>query len=384
MFQDSGPVLSDDLLKTLHSRAGDYDRENAFFAEDLADLREAGYLRAAIPADRGGLGLSLAQLNREQRRLGYWAPATGVGINMHLYWTGPTADLARAGDAGVDWLVEDIVAGKVFAAGHGEPGNDMGLFDSLTAAVPVSGGYRVSGHKVFTSLSPAWDWLGIHARDDSDPEHPKVVHGFVARDSEGVRTEPTWDTLGLRATASHDTYLDNVFIPHERVVGISEVGAVPEGFVSAILPWVLPMLGNVYLGLGRRAVDLALDTARRRTTKSTGDAPVATKPFVQYLAAEAELVLEGATAQLDELTAGLTAGVDYGERTLPRLFAAKENATRAARQATELAMEIVGASSLHKRGELERLYRDVRAGAFHPPNSEAVHDFIGRSVLGLL
>ncbi|HET6757802.1 MAG TPA: hypothetical protein VFH20_00850, partial [Propionibacteriaceae bacterium] len=72
MLQGSGPVLSDDLLKTLHSRAGDYDRENAFFAEDLADLREAGYLRAAIPADRGGLGLSLAQLNREQRRLGYW------------------------------------------------------------------------------------------------------------------------------------------------------------------------------------------------------------------------------------------------------------------------------------------------------------------------
>jgi len=233
MFQDSGPVLSDDLLKTLHSRAGDYDRENAFFTEDLADLREAGYLRAAIPVDRGGLGLSLAELNREQRRLGYWAPATGVGINMHLYWTGPTADLARAGDAGVDWLVEDIVAGKVFAAGHGEPGNDMGLFDSLTAAVPVAGGYRVTGHKVFTSLSPAWDWLGIHARDDSDPKHPKVVHGFVARDSEGVRTVPTWDTLGLRATASHDTRLDNVFIPHERVVGISEV---PDGFVSAIPP----------------------------------------------------------------------------------------------------------------------------------------------------
>ena len=43
MFQDSGPVLSDDLLKTLHSRAAGYDRENAFFAEDLADLREAGY-----------------------------------------------------------------------------------------------------------------------------------------------------------------------------------------------------------------------------------------------------------------------------------------------------------------------------------------------------
>jgi hypothetical protein len=60
----------------------------------------------------------------------------------------------------------------------------------------------------------------------------------------------------------------------------------------------------------------------------------------------------GATAQLDELTAGLAPAVDYGERTLPGLFVAKENATHAAYLATELAIEITGASSLYRRGEL--------------------------------
>jgi alkylation response protein AidB-like acyl-CoA dehydrogenase len=188
----------------------------------------------------------------------------------------------------------------------------------------------------------------------------------------------------VRATASHDTYLDDVYVPFERVVGINEVGAVPGAYVAGIFPWVLPLLGNVYLGIGRRAVDVALDAARERTALSVGGAAAATKPFVQYHAAEAELVLEGATAQLDELTNGLSAGVDYGERALLRLFAAKENGTRAARTATDLALEIAGAGSIHKRNELERLYRDVRAGGFHPPNSDTVRDFIGRWALGLL
>ena len=136
--------------------------------------------------------------------------------------------------------------------------------------------------------------------------------------------------------------------------------------------------------IGRRALDVALEQARTRTALSLGGAPVAEKPFVQYHAAEAELLLEGVGAQLDRLTADLTAGVDLGDRTLVKLFAAKENGTRAARAVTDLALEIAGAGSISRRNELERLYRDVRAGSFHPPNSDAVRELIGKTVLGVL
>lgn len=377
-------VLTNDLLKELHSRAAGYDRENRFFAEDLDALREAGYLRAAIPEEKGGLGLSLHELNQEQRRLAYLAPATAVGVNMHLYWTGPAADRYRAGEKSVEWLIDEVVAGKVIAAGHGEPGNDTAIDDSLTVAVPVEGGYRITGHKIFTSLSPAWDWLGVHAKDTSDPNDPRIVHAFIARDSPGVEVVETWDTLGVRATASHDTRLDEVFVPSERVVDSVPLGSVPGPYVAGIFPWVLPLLGNICLGIARRALDVALDTARRRSALSLDGAPVAGKPFVQYHAAEAELLLENTTAALDRLTEGLSAGEDFGDRTLLKLFAAKENGTRTARTVTDLALEIAGAGSIHRRGELERLYRDVRAGAFHPPNSDTVRDYVGKFVLGQL
>lgn len=379
----TGWLIPEDTLERFRERAVTHDRENTFFADDLADLIELGYLRAVLPREYGGLGLTLAQLNAEQRRLATFAPATALGINMHLYWTGPLADELRSGNTENAWLAAEIAAGKVIAAGHGEPGNDLVIDDSTTIATPVDGGYRLTGHKIFTSLSPAWDWLGVHARDNSDPDHPKIVHTFIRRGDAGVRTVETWDTIGVRATASHDTLLDDVFVPADRTVGVFDLGTPPTGYVAGIFPWVLPLLGNIYLGIGRRALDLAIASATSRSALSLGGESVAHKPFAQYHVAEAELALEAVTGQLDSLTDGLSSGADLGDRTALRLFAAKENGTRVARTVTDLALEIAGAGALHRRNELERLYRDVRAGSFHPPNSDAVRAFIGSYALGL-
>lgn len=381
---DTEWLIPEDALERFRERAVVHDRDNTFFAEDLDDLRELGYLRAAIPREHGGLGLTLHQVNAEQRRLAAHAPATALGINMHLYWTGPLGDALRAGDTSLKWLADEVVAGKVVAAGHGEPGNDVSIDDSTTVATPVEGGYRLSGHKIFTSLSPAWQWLGVHARDNSDPDHPKIMHGFISRDQEGVSTVETWDTLGVRATASHDTLLDDVFLLADRVVEIVDLGQPPTGYIAGVFPWVLPALGNIYLGVARRALDVAIATARSRTAVSLGGESVAHKPFTQYHVAEAELALEGVTGQLDALTAALTDGADLGDRALLRLFAAKENGTRVARTVTDLALEIAGAGSLHRRGELERLYRDVRAGSFHPPNTDSIRAYVGAFALGVL
>src|SRR5690242_16783174 len=88
-----GPILSDEMLMRFHRRAPIYDRENRFFTGDFEELRAAGYLTIAVPQVLGGLGLNLAEVCRQQRRLAYYAPATALAINMHLYWTGMVADL---------------------------------------------------------------------------------------------------------------------------------------------------------------------------------------------------------------------------------------------------------------------------------------------------
>jgi alkylation response protein AidB-like acyl-CoA dehydrogenase len=133
----------------------------------------------------GGHGLSLLQTCHEQRRLAYRAPATALAINMHLYWVGVAADLCRIGDTSLTWLLEEAAAGEVFAAGHGEVGNDLPGLLSTATAERVDGGYRFTGRKMFGSLSPVWTRLGIHAMDTSDPECPMVIHAFMPRDAEG-------------------------------------------------------------------------------------------------------------------------------------------------------------------------------------------------------
>ncbi len=81
-------VLSDELMARCKERAPGYDRENRFFQEDFEELRDAGYLRMAIPQELGGLGLNFAEAMQEQRRLAYHAAPTALAMNMHLYWTG--------------------------------------------------------------------------------------------------------------------------------------------------------------------------------------------------------------------------------------------------------------------------------------------------------
>src|SRR3954466_13112443 len=112
-MQSRGPILTDEMLMRFHERAPIYDRENRFFAEDFEELREAGYLAIPVPQLLGGLGMNIAEVCRQQRRLAYYAPATALAINMHLYWVGMAADLWRNGDKSLEWILRSALKGEV-------------------------------------------------------------------------------------------------------------------------------------------------------------------------------------------------------------------------------------------------------------------------------
>ena len=142
-------LLDDDLLARLRERAADYDRRNAFFTEDLDELRERGYLRALVPTELGGLGWDLADVVRAQMRLAGAAPATALGVNMHLVWTGVARVLHDRGDASLDFVLREAADGEVFAFGISEAGNDLMLFGSGTVADPQPDGTWVCKRMTF-------------------------------------------------------------------------------------------------------------------------------------------------------------------------------------------------------------------------------------------
>ena len=165
-------VLTQQILDRCRERAPGYDKDNRFFQEDFEDLKAAGYLRMAIPTEFGGLGMNLAEVGRETRKLAMYAPATALALNMHNYWVGDAADAWRSGDTSLQWILEEAAAGEIFAAGHAEHGNDIPGLLSTTKAEKVSGGYTFTGRKSFGSLTPVWTRLGMHGMDISNPAAP--------------------------------------------------------------------------------------------------------------------------------------------------------------------------------------------------------------------
>lgn len=378
-------VLTDELIARCGERAAAYDRENRFFQEDFDELKQAGYLQMPIPRELGGLGMSLAEVCREQRKLAYRAPATALATNMHLYWMGVAADLYRLGDTSLKWMLEEGAKGEVFAAGHGEPGNDLPLLYSTAKAERVDGGYKISGRKSFGSLSPVWTRLGIHAQDNADPANPKVVHVFMPRDTPGYHIDDVWDTVGMRATASHDTVLDGAFVPDKyvgRVVPPDFAGA--DLFVLAIFVWAEPTFGSIYLGLAQRALDLAVAGVKNKTSIAGLSRTMAYHPEVQHNVAEMVLALDGATAHVERIADDWSNGVDHGGLWPSKLVSAKYHAVETAKKVVDRAYDVIGGSGMFKRHEIERIYRDVRAATIHPANSMLVHEIVGKTALGNL
>jgi alkylation response protein AidB-like acyl-CoA dehydrogenase len=381
--RDAHAILTDEMLARFAKRAPQYDRDNAFFADDFEELRQAGYLRIAIPEDLGGTGLALADVALQQRRLGYHAAPTALAINMHLYWTGVAADLWRAGDKSLGWLLEHAARGEVFAAGHAESGNDIPVLLSTTKAQRVEGGYRFTGRKAFGSLSPVWTYLGIHGMDTADPAQPKIVHAFMPRDTEGYRIEETWDVLGMRATRSDDTILDGVFVPDRYVARVVPAGAAGiDYFILSLFAWALLGFGNIYYGLARRALELTVESAKTKRSLAISRT-MAYHAELQHRIAEMGLAFESIGPLLDRVAADWSTGVDHGATWPAKIFAAKYHAVEQSWRIVDLALEVAGGFGIFRRSGLEQLFRDARLGRIHPANSMLTHEIVAKTLLGI-
>jgi alkylation response protein AidB-like acyl-CoA dehydrogenase len=264
-------VLTAELLARIHDRAPGYDRDNAFFTEDLAELAHAGYLRSLVPRDLGGLGLSLQQMAHEQVRLAKAAPATALAVNMHLVWTGVAKALHDRGDDSLDFVLRDAAAGEIYAFAISEAGNDLVLFDSTTDARPLpDGGYAFTGTKIFTSLSPAWTRLGLFGLDTVSADAPKLVHAVVTRQTPGITIAEDWNTLGMRASQSNTTHLDSVAATSDRVFRRLDPGPSRDALIFAIFANFEILISAVYVGIGERALELAVESAHARGSRRTG------------------------------------------------------------------------------------------------------------------
>jgi alkylation response protein AidB-like acyl-CoA dehydrogenase len=378
-------VLTPALLARVRERAPGYDAANSFFSEDLDELRAAGYLEAR--------GLSAA--SADQRLLAAHAPATALGLTMHLVWMGVARDLLAAGDASLQWVLDDAERGELFAFAISEAGNDRVMSDSLTRVERVSlddgtAGWAFTGTKIFTTLSPAWTRLGVLGRHDpADGSAPSIVHGFLTRETGGAETPgvtitPDWDTLGMRATQSHTTRLEGAVVRDEHVARILPVGPSGDVYTLAISANFHTLIASVYAGIADRALELAVESAQRRTSLRNDGAPQAHDPDIRWRIADAALALDALSPQLAAVAHDRDHGVDRGARWHRDLAGLKHRSVETARHVVDQAMRVAGGGAYRSSAELSRLQRDVLAGIYHPSDTEAVHATVATDLLGPL
>nr|WP_175543514.1 acyl-CoA dehydrogenase family protein [Micromonospora pattaloongensis] len=366
------------LAPRLAARAGEYDRAGAFPVEDFAELRDAGLFGLMVPGRLGGVGAGFAEYVAVAYELARGNGATALVFNMHASVTGAlsavTEELAEAlgvPDAALaarDKLLADAAAGSWYAVAMSERGAGSRLSQLSTVYEAVDGGYHLKGAKSFCSGAGHADAYLVAARSAADPA---VVSQFlVPATLEGLHVEPTWDSLGMRATSSHDLHLD-VTVGRDTLLGGVEGLAL---VVAQLMPhWMVASYAAVYVGVARAAVDAAVEHV---TARGLAGLPAIRSRIgrAEASVAAARLVVAEAARRVDEAP---------GDPETNRwVWRAKLLAGTTAAEVAASMLEAAGTSATRRGHPLERLYRDARCGSLHPPTSDVCADWLGVAALG--
>ena len=365
-------LQAEELAARFAKRAAAHDLEASFPFDNFADLREAGLLKLTTPRAYGGDEASLYELVQLQERLAYGDGSTALAVGWHIgqmlhlrttrKWPEELfAELCR--DVVTDGAMINTFASEAASGSPSRGGKPE------TTATFENGGWRITGRKTFSTLSPILDRFVVSA---FVPDENRADDFLIHRTDEVTIVE-TWDTLGMRATGSHDVVLDGVWVDARMRLGGGQ--GIDDGG-----GWLLH-IPACYMGIALAARDYALAFARSYQPNTMKE-PIAALPSVQHMIGEMETELRTARSLLYAAADRWDRETDNRPSLRPDLGLAKYVATNSAIRIVDLAMRIVGAASLERKRPLERYYRDVRAGLHNPPMDNTVIQMLASSALG--
>lgn len=367
-------ALAEELADEIGPTAAACDASGTFPAEHFELLRRRGALRLTVPRAQGGHGLTLYQLLLFQERLAQGSGATALALGWHLmafaylafelHWPRPVferlcRDVVERGD-----LVNILITER-------ETGNLLRGARPATTARRTPQGYVIRGRKAFCSAAPELAQMILYAHVEDEDRTAE----FLVPRSARVRVIESWDSLGMRATASHDIEFDDVEVPHEaRLADV--VPGQPGSFTTGSRAFGL-QLAAVYLGIATAARNAVLAFADAHHSASLGTS-ILDAAQVQQKLGEIELLLGASRTLLYGLAERWERYADLRHRLQHEVAITKVTVTQNAVRAVELAMGIAGGHGLSRQLPLERLFRDVQCGLHNPPQNDMVVSALAR------
>lgn len=376
-------ALADELAARFAGRAAMHDHAASFPYENFADLRAARLHLLTVPEEYGGWGATLPEAIQVVERLARGDGSTALVFDMHVHVIGGLSESRPWDEAVFAGVCRTIVEQDALinsCATEPELGSPSRGGVPATRAMWTGDGYRITGHKTFSSGAPVLTHVLIPAVLDQEPEETVGVF-LVPMDRPGVRIEETWDVMGMRTTGSHDLLLDDVRVTPAALVQRRGPGIPNPGKGSGGAAWFGLTVAGVYLGVAAAARDAAIAFAQQRAPTALHGASIATLEPIQRLVGRLEGELLTARALVYAVADAWAQRPEQRPALMAHVGLCKVTATTHAVSAVDLALRVVGGQSMSRKLPLERLFRDVRAGLFHPPTEELAYANLGKRLL---
>lgn len=388
--RDEIMAVARELAARFATHAADHDRDGSFPEENYEAVRASGYPSLAIPAALGGWGGTLTDAVMAQEILGSGDGSTALAITMHTQTIGAAASGEKWDAALFQRLATDVTErGALVNSCATEPelgSPSRGGKPQTTARHdPDSGEYVINGIKTFASMSPTLNYFIIPAAIEPDRNKSnssdQLVGRFLVPRQDAIQIEKEWDSLGMRATGSHNIVLKDARTPADHLIVASPVGIADPDQIWVNF-WFTLTVSAVYLGVAAAAQSAALEYARDRVPTALGR-PISTLESVQSRIGETEIELTYARNALYYAAEQYDRYPDKRPEQAANVAATKISVINAAIRIVDQCMRAVGGAAMTHALPLERYYRDVRAGLYHPPTEDQTLRQLGRLKLGI-
>lgn len=359
--------LAQQLGASFAKRASEYDSTDSFVKENYEELRAHRLFAALVPQSMGGGGASHADMCNIIRIIGQHCSSTALAFSMHQHLVAANVWKCLKGKGGEAVLKrvadEQIVLVSTGAGDWLDSGGEM---------EKVAGGFVVTAEKHFASQSAVGNVLVTSAVYQDPDAGAQVLHFPVPFHAEGLKVQDNWYTMGMRGTGSHTVKLDKVFVP-DSAIALKRSQHEYHSVWNVVLGVAMPLIMSAYVGIAEKAYQLAVEHVRKK-----GD----TDGLAAIQIGELKNEMTSARVLWEDMVR-IANNFDFpaehhiGNEILIR----KTLVANACKRTMEKAMEISGGRSFFRKGQMERLFRDIQAGAFHPLPEKRQHQFTGQFLL---
>ena len=356
-------------------RATEVDVSGEFPREQVRALGAAGLLALTVPADLGGGGAGLREAAEVIRELGSVCGSTAMVVTMHYAAVGA---LTAAGDK--ETLTAIAAGDHLSTLAFSEQGSRSHFWAPLSSAALLDDGQTVR-------LEASKSWVTSAGEADSYVWSSQPLSGAagagpmtlwrVPSGAAGLSVAGAFDGLGLRGNSSAPMTADGVTVPLDALLGTDGAGL--DLALAAVLPVFLICSAAMSAGLMRRLADETAAHLGRTRFEHLG-VSLAQQTGPRARLARLRIEADRAWALVAETLTAVESGREDAQLLVLEVKAA---AGEAAADAADLALKVGGGAAFRKESVVERLFRDSRAARVMAPTTDALHDFIGRALLGL-